>query len=199
MVRPRKIPKDFVPRELSSDSSDEDEQIPHNSETIAQVHNEDQNSDTYEEPNYDNETDSDVDEEEPIPTINTFQTILEELSKEWLLIEMGHNVSKRASDLFWDVAKRLFHELVENMTSTNCKIPSFTHLRRRLCTKYCPEIAIKVAYKHRETEEITVKDVSQIPVSEFRKPLYEPLFEIASVKVIIHYFFIFRENSVNLP
>ena len=65
------------------------------------------------------------------------------------------------------------------------KIPSFTHLRRRLGKKFCPEVSIDLAYKNVKTGELEIQDnLRKIPVTDFPKPDFEPLYEIASVKVI---------------
>ena len=190
MVRPRKIPKDFVPVDWSSDSSEDPNHEPREETFVPGSPQNSEQSNNYPEPaevlledSAEDDTWSDIDDEEPIITNDPFQCILESLSKEWLLIEMSHSVSKRASDKFWSVAKRLFHELVQNQTSKKCKTPSFTHLRRRLVAKYCPEVGIEVGYKNSETGEVIVKGVQKIPVTEYRKPYFEPLYEIASVKV----------------
>ena len=166
MVRPRKIPKDFIPRELSDSSEDEPYQVPINPVNYVPINpfnygpipsNSSNNSseeqfDEYIEAESDgNITDSDADEE-AIETDSPFHSILQALAKEWLVIEMGHHVSKRASDLFWKIAKKLFHLLMSHKTTPNCKVPSFTHLRRRLIGKYCPDVTINVAYKNTEND-----------------------------------------------
>ena len=51
--------------------------------------------------------------------------------------------------------------------------------------KYTPEVVIDLAYKNTHTGEIILQtDVRKLPVKDFKKPQYEPLYEIASVKVI---------------
>ena len=100
---------------------------------------------------------------------------------------MTHNISKRASDMLWELSKKLFHALVEDWMQSNTKkkIPTFTHLRRVLVKKYCPEVSIDLAYKNKETGELILhEDLRKIPVAEYRQSCYEPLHEIASVKVI---------------
>ena len=107
--------------------------------------------------------------------------IMEEVAKQWLGIEMSHDVSKAASDLFWEAAKSMVKMLGVN--PENPKIPTFTHIRRKLMEQYSPEISLDVAYKHQETQEIILlSDVRKIS-TDFRKPAYEPLYEIASVNV----------------
>ena len=154
MVRPRKIPKNFVPVDLSDTSSDEgriEPEIVHNPlPTVDPI---------YEEIDEDDDEDDDAGllvDEPPIPSDNPFDDILEALSKEWLLTEISHSVSKKASDLFWNIAKRQFHKLVQHQPKDR-KIPSFTHIRRRITAKYCPEVMIDVAYKNSEYSNEAVK------------------------------------------
>ena len=115
---------------------------------------------------------------------------LQTVAKEWLLLEMSHNVSKTASDMFWEVAKKLFHGLVEEKMKCkkNKKIPTFTHIRRVLVSRNCPEIHLDLAYKTKATGEIVrLNDLQKIPVNEYKRSLYEPLYEIASIQVNMPY------------
>ena len=88
MVRPRKIPPDFVPVEWSDTESDQNDD---------EDEDEDADEDEDELPNSGDELD---DIGYPDDEIGA-DTPLKSLAKEWLLIEMSHNVSKRASDQFW--------------------------------------------------------------------------------------------------
>ena len=86
--------------------------------------------------------------------------------------------------MLWEVSKKLFHGLVEYSSERNKKIPTFTHLRRVLVKKFCPDISIDLAYRHKETGEVVLeKDVRTIPVGDYRRSYFEPLHEIASLKV----------------
>ena len=163
MVRPRKIPKNYVPVEWT-DSEREDSIIP------------DVEDDVQEAP----ESESDA-SEEPAP-FQDFPDLVEDLAKEWLLLEMSHNVSKKASDLFWELSKRMLARLMESGCPT--KMPSFTHIRRQLVNKYCPDIKIDMGFKKKDTGEIVAEsDMRKVPITQYRKPAYDPLYEIASVNV----------------
>ena len=139
--------------------------------------------------NYDyNSEDSNYEDNEEMPIGGGFDAILEQLGKEWILIEMTHSVSKKASEMFWKLGRSYFPDLIRlKEASKTSKIPSFTHLRRRLVKSYCPDVSIDVAYRNSETGEVCIKDdLRKLPVTKYRKPAYEPLYEIASVKVKIN-------------
>ena len=108
-------------------------------------------------------------------------TPLERLAKEWLIIEMSHNVSKRASDKFWKAAQKF---IATNYTKRSMRNESYTHIRRQLMRKYCPKVSIDLAYKDSKTGELHLeKDVEKITSAQYRKPEFEPLYQIAHVEV----------------
>ena len=103
-----------------------------------------------------------------------------------MLTELQHNVSLAASDAFWKLALKSFSPLLKAKDEANVKkeTPQFTHLRRQLRDKYLPPIEMQIGYKHRETgEEIHLK-TDAIPASRFPKSSYQPMYEIASIKVM---------------
>ena len=175
MVRPRKIPKNFIPVEWSDTDSESGASSNGPIEpVVAEPHLPDN------EPDCDQDSDPDDD-----PNSMEFEQCMEEplvnLAKEWLLIEMSHVVSKAASDQFWKAAQNY---ITENFSKTRCKNESFTHLRRQLVKKYCPKVSLDLAYKDTKTGEICIQeDVTKISKCQFPKPAFEPLYEIASVKV----------------
>ena len=197
MVRPRKIPHDFVPVEWTDTESESENAIEDEDEVEDvfedanedvyvngdEVANEDvyvngdevANEDVY--VNGDEVANEDVDEDVVDLELDN---PLEILAREWLIIEMSHNVSKRASDKFWKAAQRY---ISNQFTKEQSRNESFTHIRRQLRKKYCPEVSLDLAYKHIKTGEICMKTDVQKITSKFRKPEYEPLYEIASVQV----------------
>lgn len=170
MVRPRKIPNNYVPLEWT-DSEDDPQELPPDPDPAELA------------PEFprDFPPNSELDNEEPN---QNFHDLLEDVSKQWLRVEMTHDVSKKASELFWEVAKTMFHTLVESNQRGVCKIPTFTHIRRKLVKKYSPEVEIDVAYKHKVTGDVILQsDIKSLPVTKYKKPSFEPLYEIASVNV----------------
>lgn len=106
---------------------------------------------------------------------------LEELSKEWLLVEIKHKVSKIASNKFWSLALKHFNSILQNRSN---KIPQFQQQRRKLFKTYVPPISLNAAYSNNENDEITeVTDVSTLPISRFPRDTYTKLYESATVKV----------------
>ena len=181
MVRPRKIPKDFIPEDWSDTEEEHEEEEYEENEEEGNIAAAPQAAMSEEE---ELETDSDTDTDGQ--DYAEMGTGLEDLAKEWLLIEVNHSVSKRGSDLFWNLAKKMFHSVVEQQSKTTkkVKIPAFTHLRRQLLARYCPKVRLDLAYKNTKTDEIiTQHDVSKISVAQHRKPTFEPLYEIATVQV----------------
>ena len=127
MVRPKKIPRNFVPVEWTdTEYSDTDTDTITNTNTNS------------ERPEIDLESDTDdgilTEIEQDIPTDYTDE--IEKFAEEWLSIEMAHDVSKCASDKFWNAAKLLLK------LPSHTKFPSFTHVRRRLTCKYLSLIHI---------------------------------------------------------
>lgn len=88
--------------------------------------------------------------------------------------------------MFWKLAfdklESIF-KIKEDQKITR-KIPKFTQIRRRLHKEKVPRISIEVAYKSKETGEITtVKDIERTPVAKFPPHLYTKLYEQATVEV----------------
>ena len=176
MVRPRKIPRNFEPVEWSDSDSELSAAGGDPIEVPAPVIHDINNDD-----DVDVDEDSEDQEEEDLQIQQPIDEPLEELAKQWLLIEMSHSVSKTASDEFWKAAQTFITKIY---SKKKCKNQSFTHLRRQLMRRYCPDVCIDLAYKNTKTGEISIeRDVRKISHAKFRKPDFEPLHEIASIKV----------------
>ena len=120
----------------------------------------------------------------------TFKSIHDELVKCWVNTEVDHHVSKAASNSFWKVADKCFHKLYEakEREGITRKVPQFMHARKKIYEKMNPEISMQVAYKHKETGEITVVDsVDSTPASQYPPNVYTKIFEVASVEVINYF------------
>ena len=200
MVRPRKIPKNFVPVEWTDTDEDDvfqDDEVEiqveegddlasdneHDNEVDVQNPVENLQNPVENQPGNDGEEDDMDSDPELDQEFNSVEEPFQILAKKWLLIEMSHCVSKRASDKFWKAATTFFNP--------GTKIPSFTHLRRQLLKKNCPNVSIDLAYKNAESGIISREsDVNVISNSQFRKPEFEPQYEIATVKVIIYFLLI---------
>ena len=115
---------------------------------------------------------------------NNYLAILTELSRQWILIEVDHRVSKQASEEFWRLANDLFPKLYDAKGDRGRKIPQFCHIRRKLYEQKVPPVKMEIAYKSKETGEVTVvANVTKTPVSRFPANTHRRLYEIASVDV----------------
>lgn len=123
----------------------------------------------------------------PDPNPELYCNVLRDLSEAWIDAETHHKVSKQASDDFFDIASKWFHKLYQakarDLIQKN--VPKFTTLRRRLHKTNVPPIELEIAYKNRETGEITVVKAEKTPVKQFNPREYEKIYEAAKVKVII--------------
>lgn len=137
--------------------------------------------------------------EEP-EEIETYKSILKSLSKEWMDNEVHHDVSQAASDSFFEIAKKWFFKLIcaKQREGLAVKTPGFPHIRRKMYEEKVPKISLKIAYMHKETQVITVKDdLESTPTSQFPPSQYQKLFEIASVKVKIQLYNYCRSFLLN--
>lgn len=115
---------------------------------------------------------------------NNYRDILKELAKEWIYNESHHKVSKRATDEFWRIANKYFHELYMAKGDFGRKIPQFPHLRNQLYDDEVPTVSLEIGYQSKEDGQVTiVEDVTSDPVSRFPTSQYRRIYEIASVKV----------------
>lgn len=131
-------------------------------------------------------------DEEEFQEIDTYQSILEHLSREWIQLEINHEVSKTASNAFWDLAKLWFHRLfrAKEIQKVKKKTPTFEHIRKTLHDKYVPPIKMEFSYKDRETGEVIItENLSKNPNSQFPVQQYKKLWETAHVEVTSVLFF----------
>lgn len=123
---------------------------------------------------------------------------MKSLSKDWLLCELGHRISMEASNELFEIAKKYFFNLMtakinEGVTKN---VPQFVHLRRLLYNNNVPDVKLEVAYLKKETGEIIVlDDLEKTPRSRYPANEYVKLYEIASVKVINIFFFVFCSQT----
>ena len=123
MVRPRKIPKNFIPDDWTETEDSEDSEVNEDNYPI----NNEQAANIIEHPVLDSEEyyDNTETESDTEPDLERdLENGLEKLAREWFLVETNHNVSKRGSDLFWNLAKKLFHTVVEQQSNPQRKSKS---------------------------------------------------------------------------
>lgn len=131
----------------------------------------------------------DVDEDEEVrPNIANYEHILSELSKEWVLLEMKHRISKSASQELWNTSKKWFPLLTNAMALNDKKkkIPQIRTLREKMTKTHVPNIQLEVGYEVKETGDVIIlRDIESIPIKKFPPNKFLKLYESASVEVII--------------
>ena len=116
---------------------------------------------------------------------NDYFDLLTQLSKQWLLIELHHQVSKSASNSFWQLALSHMNKLfnMKQHQGVRRKIPQYCHLRRNLNKNHSPPIDLEFGFvdKSSNTLEI-VRDVEHAPSKMFPPSKFRKVYEIATVK-----------------
>lgn len=113
-----------------------------------------------------------------------YRDILSKLSSDWILVEIEHHVSKRATEEFWRIANTHFHNLYKVKGEEGRKIPQFSTLRDKLYRDFVPPVKMDIGYECKATGKLTVvKDVEVAPVSRYPPSKFRKIFEIASVDV----------------
>ena len=113
--------------------------------------------------------------------------LLENVSKQWLTVQLCHDVSQAAADDFWAIAIEWMNRLhaVKETLGVKRKIPLFPNQRKKLYAAYCPRVAMNFAFKNKQTEQIVhVRNVERAPTTYEKDPNYAKLYESAFVKVI---------------
>ena len=136
-------------------------------------------------------SDDDDDESESEPEFmetDDYNTILNFLIKQWMDIELKHDVSKVASEAFWSLSKTWFHRMFQAKENQNVrrKTPNFVHIRRQLHKQHVPPIHMEFAFQHKETGQITFAQDAITPRARFPHHEFFKLWEIAHVEVKIN-------------
>ena len=107
---------------------------------------------------------------------------MEKLSERWVNVELSHNVSKAASNEFWETALSLIPDLMKLKESRGItrKIPQFIHLRRKLQKRLVPPILHKTAFKENTGGEVVVVEGN---AKEYSSSTHTKLYESTGVKV----------------
>lgn len=115
-----------------------------------------------------------------------YREILLKVSKDWILTEINHKLSKESANELWRIANQYFaqmYKLKEEQGITK-NIPTFNHLRKKLYENNTPKVKMEIAYECKETGDITImEDLEKTPVSRFPPNTHRRLYEIASVDV----------------
>ena len=114
--------------------------------------------------------------------------LLHNYSKEWLAVQLTHQVSLKATDKYWQLSLKWMPRLLaaKNRQNLKRKIPKFQNQRNKFFNRECPRIGMNFVYKHNDTGEIKyVNDVDTAPKKRFdQDPHYTKLYETAFIQVI---------------
>ena len=140
-----------------------------------------QEEDDHDDPD-DPEVDGDDDANSDIP--DTYNTILEDIVKMWIVVGLTHHISKSALNELWKLAAEKFPKLfaAKARENINRKTPQFKHL----CKKFyqdLPKVNMELAYCNKETGAISVVKTESTPKAKFPADKFQKLYEIASVNV----------------
>ena len=113
-----------------------------------------------------------------------YADLLDDLARKWILLEIDHKVSKKASNAFWSLAKRAFPMLQQSKIDQMVykDIPDFPYQRSKLYKDHVPPISIETGFLNNENNEVIVVESDKAP-SKYPAPQYSKLYEAASVKV----------------
>ena len=109
---------------------------------------------------------------------NRYCQLLQKLAEKWLLVEISHNASKEASNMFWEAAISLLPQVLreKEMIGISRKIPQFVHLRRKLHKRLLPPINQTTAFKDRSGNVVVVEgDATKEYSTSTHTKLYESI------------------------
>ena len=195
MYRKRKLPQTRIEDwyEYSDYSSAEEEEVPVPGQPAipALVNSEANTHQDLIEANDFIYTQEEEDEDEYLSDIaveseDEYWNQLNELAKQWLLLELHHKVSKTAVDAFWRLAIHLIPKLIESkkLHSITRKIPQFQQLRRKMFQHNLPKLDLELSYRNNSTGEVSNFVSPNIPSKQFPKNEFTPLLEVITLKVI---------------
>lgn len=116
-----------------------------------------------------------------------YHTLLENLSKKWLLTQFTHNVSAAAANSYWQLAVNQLPGLsvAKERCGVEKHVPGFVHIRRKLIKDGCPTIYMKFAYFNKLTNTTEIIHCTKAPARNFPKSKYTKLYEEAHIKVCL--------------
>ena len=120
---------------------------------------------------------------------NSFISLFQSFSKQWLHAQLTHHVSLAASNEFWNLSFQYVSKMVEmkEKEKVRRKIPQFLQARKNIYTEISPRIFMTFAFLNKEDGTITCVDVEKTPLDKFqRNPQYQKLYEEAHIEVIYY-------------
>ena len=134
--------------------------------------------------NYHDDDDEDIEPLNATENEKHYFEYLHELSKDWLMVEIDHHVSKKATDAFWALACKKMHQLFESKRRNEVrrKTPKFPQLRKSLNDKV-PEINMEIGFIDRNGDLTVKENLRSTPLKQYPPSQFKKAYEIATVKV----------------
>ena len=145
--------------------------------------------DYYEDEEDNDDDDEEEHDEEDEENKESFNYLFRRFAEDWTTAEVNHRVSKRASAGFWNVARKWMLSLTAAFNKDRKKkFPKYHHTRKKITEEKVPPISLDIGYVHKETGELSiVKDSDKNPIHKFPPDVYEKVYEIGSIKVLINF------------
>lgn len=112
--------------------------------------------------------------------------VLDSLYKQWLLVQLTHNVSAAATNSFWRIAFEFIPTLcrIREQRNIKKKVPGYIHIRRNLYDDICQKVHMKFAFLNKSNNSIEVVECDKAPDKRYPRSRYIKLYEEAHVKVM---------------
>ena len=125
-------------------------------------------------------------DEDNVELDDNYTDVLHSFSEKWLKTQLTHRVSAKATNTFWDLCQQYFPKLNEmkEREGRQNKIPKFTQQRRKLYSKYCPDVKMEFAFRKKDDGTIKIFKGSSAPLKTIQlSSEYTKLYEISYIKV----------------
>lgn len=112
--------------------------------------------------------------------------MLHSLSKKWLLTQLSHKVSAKATNAYWELCMEYVPNLKQmwHREGQVKDIPGFIRQRRKLHKEYCPTVEMEFGFRKKTDGSIHKVYTETSPLKQFQNnPDYTKLYEISTIKV----------------
>lgn len=122
---------------------------------------------------------------DPEEVMDDYETMLDSLVKQWVLLEIKHRTSKSGSEEFWDLAKSFFPKLQSARIAEMVykPIPKLRSQRKKIYRDEVPDVHLELGFVNKDTNELNVINVDHTPTNQFDRKTFEKVFEVGTVQV----------------
>ena len=179
----------------SHDETDVEEENPDQTDELGHADDQPSHDETYIEEENQDQTDepdgSDEEEEsdfaDEIQEFNdNYKDVLESFSEKWLLAQLTHKVSEKATNHFWNLTQEYMPTLMmhHQREGRESNVPGFINQRKKLHRKDCPQFEMEFGFQKKSDGSLKKVLGSTAPLKSFQHNKdYIKLYEVASVKV----------------